>query len=240
MSEQFASRREMREAERAAQNAANGLPPLTASQQAQISISEDEIPVIVNPPARARHSIADTPPPAYTAPTYVPPVSPPVSAPEIAKNLFDRVAAEQDITFTASSPLFSLSPTLNPEPQTASIIIQPTDPLANLNISISETGETLRTGSIELPNLNTQTGEIATIESTAVDAAITQDSISGYVSTIAPMRASGVVNTSGKIAIMPKKRVRGQGQIYLILSISIFMVAVGGLVLGAFMLGLFK
>ncbi|MFM6971734.1 MAG: hypothetical protein ACKOWH_04005, partial [Rhodoluna sp.] len=215
-----------------------------------------DIPVIVNPPVRARHSISETPPPVNVPlvasspvappPVYSPPpqapllpsYAPPVSAPGVAKNLFDQTPSA--VTETGQNPLFSVSPNLNLEPQTASIIIQPIDPLANLNISISETGEMLRTGSIELPNLNTQTGEIATVESTVVDDAITQDSIAGYVSTIAPMRASGVVNTSGKIGIMPKKRVRGQGQVYLMLSVSIFMVAVGGLLLGAFMLGFFK
>lgn len=227
MTEQFASRREMREAERAASNAALGFPPLTANQQAQISSAEETAG------ASSVESQSKTP-------AIVAEVPAPVSAPAVAKNLFDSVLAEAEEPITAQVQLFSVSPNLNLEPQTASIIVQPVDPLNQIAVAIGDSGVTLKTGSIELPNLSTHTGEIATIEAAAVDEAITQDSIAGFVSTIAPMRASGVVNSSGKIGILPSKRIRGQGQVYLMLSLSIFMVAVGGLILGAYMIGLFK
>jgi hypothetical protein len=100
----------------------------------------------------------------------------------------------------------------------------------------------LKTGSIELPTFNnTNTGEIATIlDAEAVDEAIAQDSMAGYVSTIAPMRASGVVNTSGKIGIMPSRAAKGQGQVFAMVAVSVIMVTIGGLVLAAFMLGFLK
>jgi hypothetical protein len=89
--------------------------------------------------------------------------------------------------------------------------------------------------------LSTNTGEIATIMDAAqVDEAIAQDSINGYVSTIAPLRASGVVNTAGKIGIMPSKRAKGQSAGFAVLTLSLLMIAVGGLVLAAFMLGFLK
>lgn len=155
--------------------------------------------------------------------------------------VYEPVLGEAEEPITSQMQLFEVSPNLNVEPQTASIIIDNFEPLDNISIAISETGELLKTGSIELPNFGTNTGEIATIlDAAQVDEAISQDSISGYVSTIAPLRASGVVNTAGKIGIMPTKSAKGQGAGYAVLTLSILMIAVGGLVLAAFMLGFLK
>jgi len=154
---------------------------------------------------------------------------------------YEPVLGEAEEPITAQVQLFSVSPNLSIEPQTASIIIDNFEPLDNISVAISETGELLKTGSIELPNISTHTGQIATIlDAAQVDEAITKDSIAGYVSTIAPLRASGVVNTSGKIGIMPTKNARGRGPGYAALTLSILIIAVGGLVLAAFMLGFLK
>lgn len=169
--------------------------------------------------------------PVQQAPIELAPVSP----------IYEPVLGEAEEPITSQLQLFEVSPNLNVEPQTASIIIDNFEPLDNISIAISETGELLKTGSIELPNFGTNTGEIATIlDAAQVDEAISQDSISGYVSTIAPLRASGVVNTAGKIGIMPTKSAKGQGAGYAVLTLSILMIAVGGLVLAAFMLGFLK
>jgi hypothetical protein len=169
--------------------------------------------------------------PVQQAPIELAPVSP----------IYEPVLGEAEEPITSQMQLFEVSPNLNVEPQTASIIIDNFEPLDNISIAISETGELLKTGSIELPNFGTNTGEIATIlDAAQVDEAISQDSISGYVSTIAPLRASGVVNTAGKIGIMPTKSAKGQGAGYAVLTLSILMIAVGGLVLAAFMLGFLK
>lgn len=168
------------------------------------------------------------------------PVTPAASTP--VKTAYEPVLAEAEEPITSQLSLFTPNSNLTAEPQTASIIIDTVDPLQNLSIAISETGELLKTGSIELPNYtSTNTGEIATIlDAAEVDEAIAQDSISGYVSTIAPMRASGVVNTSGKIGIMPSRAAKGQGQVFALVSVSILMVTIGGLVIAAFMLGFLK
>ena len=163
------------------------------------------------------------------------------NAPAPVAPVYEPVLGEAEEPITSQMQLFEVSPNLNVEPQTASIIIDNFEPLDNISIAISETGELLKTGSIELPNFGTNTGEIATIlDAAQVDEAISQDSISGYVSTIAPLRASGVVNTAGKIGIMPTKSAKGQGAGYAVLTLSILMIAVGGLVLAAFMLGFLK
>ena len=153
---------------------------------------------------------------------------------------YEPVLGEAEEPLTSQIQLFDVSPNLNIEPQTASIIIDNFEPLDAISIAISETGELLKTGSIELPNLSTNTGEIATIlDAAQVDEAIAADSVNGYVSTIAPLRASGVVNTAGKIGIMPSRSAKGQGG-FAILTLSLLMITAGGLVLAAFMLGLLK
>jgi hypothetical protein len=184
--------------------------------------------------------------PIQSAPIQAVPIQPmPIAqapvAPASVVPVYEPVLGEAEEPITSQLQLFEVSPNLNVEPQTASIIIDNFEPLDNISIAISETGELLKTGSIELPNFGTNTGEIATIlDAAQVDEAISQDSISGYVSTIAPLRASGVVNTAGKIGIMPTKSAKGQGAGYAVLTLSILMIAVGGLVLAAFMLGFLK
>lgn len=251
---QFQSRREMRDAERNGQvvPAAENQQPETelAFQVVEQTVVVAQIATtgVVNPYAPKPATAA---PVIISVPAAVAPVPPAVSHPAVASPTeiqqtvsapkFEPVLAEAEEPITAQVQLFDVSPNLNIEPQTASIIIDNFEPLDSISIAISETGELLKTGSIELPNLSTNTGEIATIlDAAQVDEAITQDSISGYVSTIAPLRASGVVNTAGKIGIMPTKGSRGQSAGFAVLTLSILMITVGGLVLAAFMLGLLK
>lgn len=217
-------------------------PPLTKKQLVQLgrlSDESDETPVSTAVTSVQVSSISV----AQVATTgAVNPYAPKISEPQApGVPVYEPVLGEAEEPITAAVQLFDVSPNLNIEPQTASIIIDNFEPLDAISIAISETGELLKTGSIELPNLSTNTGEIATIMDAAqVDEAIAQDSINGYVSTIAPLRASGVVNTAGKIGIMPTKTTRGQSAGYAVLTLSLLMIAVGGLVLAAFMLGFLK
>lgn len=236
--EQFASRREAREAERTGFN----FPPLTKNQLVEMGRLEDiddltTVSTEVTNVEVSAISIAQIATTGVINP-YAPKVDVvPVVASAPAEAAYDSTLAEAEEPITAQ--LFAVSPNLNIEPQTASIIIDNFEPLDNISIAISETGEMLKTGSIELPNISTNTGEIATIlDAAQVDEAIAQDSIAGFVSTIAPLRASGVVNTAGKIGIMPSKSARNQGGGWVALTLSIVMVTVGGLVLAAFMLGI--
>jgi hypothetical protein len=149
----------------------------------------------------------------------------------------EQIEEEQE---TEPESLFDVSPNLVTDVSTSTIILENVASVDDLG-AINENGEWLKTGSIELPPISTATGEIATVlDATETDEAIQADSISGYVSTIAPLRASGVVNTAGKIGIMPAKLAKGQNQVYLVVALSVIMVTVGGLVLAAFMLGFFK
>lgn len=253
---QFQSRRELRDAERNGRAVVSPEVKETAeveqtvaveittqvSQQTSI-VAQISTTGVVNPYAP---KVTESVPSAPIAQPITPPVQSSVPVEVVSPSVpvaqnFEPVLAEAEEPITAQVQLFDVSPNLNIEPQTASIIIDNFEPLDSISIAISETGELLKTGSIELPNLSTNTGEIATIlDAAQVDEAITQDSISGYVSTIAPLRASGVVNTAGKIGIMPTKSTRGQSAGFAVLTLSILMITVGGLVLAAFMLGLLK
>ncbi|MSZ46631.1 MAG: hypothetical protein F2592_01620 [Actinobacteria bacterium] len=227
-------------------------PPLTKNQLVQMGRLTDEsdiseVSTAVTNVQVASSSVAQVATTGVINP-YAPKVAEPVAsapvapaAPVTATPVYEPVLGEAEEPITASVQLFDVSPNLNIEPQTASIIIDNFEPLDAISIAISETGELLKTGSIELPNLSTNTGEIATIlDAAQVDEAIAQDSVNGYVSTIAPIRASGVVNTAGKIGIMPSKRAKGQNAGFAVLTLSLLMIAVGGLVLAAFMLGFLK
>jgi hypothetical protein len=207
-------------------------------------------PVAATPVAATPVAATPAPPQTLSTPPVAAAVSPEVSTVAevpivseeiVSKPSYEPVLGEAEEPITGAMQLFDVSPNLNIEPQTASIIIDNFEPLDAISIAISETGELLKTGSIELPNLSTNTGEIATIlDAAQVDEAIAADSINGYVSTIAPMRASGVVNTAGKIGIMPTKNAKGQGAGFAVLTLSLLMIAVGSLVLAAFMLGFLK
>ncbi|CAB4551611.1 MAG: hypothetical protein F2544_01675 [Actinobacteria bacterium] len=252
--DQFVSRRSLRDAEKSGDSVQPNTQP-SAAQIATTGVVNPYAPQIsttgaVNPyapvaPAPPVPPIAVQPaapveaPPSWPA-APIAPIAEPV-APIAELRPREPVLAEAEEAITTEFPIFSVSPNLTLEPQTASIIIDNFQPLENSAIVISETGEMLKTGSISLPNLSTNTGEISTIlDAEMVDEATALDSVTGYVSTIAPIRASGVVNSSGKIGIMPAKRSRGEGGGFTALTISIVSITIGGLVIGAFMLGILK
>lgn len=249
--DQFVSRRSLRDAEKSSESVQQKTQPVVA----QIATTG-----VVNPyaPQISTTGVVNSyAPAAPVAPVAVQPAAPNAAAPSapvapaapVAEPVApvselrtrEPVLAEAEEAITTEFPIFSVSPNLTLEPQTASIIIDNFQPLEHSAIVISETGEMLKTGSISLPNLSPNTGEISTIlDAEMVDEATALDSVTGYVSTIAPVRASGVVNSSGKIGIMPSKRSRGEGGGYTALTISIVSITIGGLVIGAFMLGILK
>ena len=135
---------------------------------------------------------------------------------------------------------FEMSPNLIKEPQTNSIVLDIADPLLTAEI-ITDSGEIVRTGSIELPIL-TNTGSIPVIklpEDTAADDAVSKDFADNYVSSIAPVRGSSVMNSRARESVLPVKTRRGEGQTVLLAVTSILMVTVGALVIAAYMLGIF-
>ncbi|MEY3908898.1 MAG: hypothetical protein RLZZ90_805, partial [Actinomycetota bacterium] len=134
---QFLSRRELREAERA-------------------GIVQAE-PVIFDAPASVSGSPATT---ATRRQLRQVERSGALSAPAIPL-ASEAVWAETEEPMTMPHQLFSVSPNLHVEPQTASLVIAHINDVTNFSAPIGESGEMLKTGSIELPILTVNTGEIA-------------------------------------------------------------------------------
>ena len=138
-----------------------------------------------------------------------------------------------------AEPMFEVSPGLVIEPTTNSIIIDQVQDLTNYTATVSETGEILTTGAIQLPIAisDNGTGEIQIIqEAAALDSAIQVDNSTGFINTIAPMRVTGVVNAISKFKVIPTNLKRGSSHPYLVLAAAVGMVALGGLVVAVFML----
>lgn len=140
-----------------------------------------------------------------------------------------------------NEPLFDVSPGLVIEPTTNSIIIDQVQDLTNYTATVSETGEILTTGAIQLPIelTDNSTGEIQIIqEAAALDSAIQVDNATGFINTIAPMRVTGVVNSASKFKVIPTNLRRGSSHPYMVLAAAVGMSALGSLVIAAMMLQL--
>lgn len=166
-----------------------------------------------------------------------------------AKNTFEESAfsrptqkvPEPDIFLEPVKPAdFGSTTNLGAEPITASIIIDQVPDLENQQIVITGTGAILKTGSIELPKLDSTSGSLAVINASEVaDEALAEDSLNSFVSSVAPIRAAGIARTRSKTVEITLVNRKGQGQVYAVMSTAVLMITVGALILAAFMLGLF-
>ena len=199
---------------------------------------------------------APTSEPAFSAPAVQQPVQPSPQQP-VAYNPPELITPPQPATYIpATSPepaviiATDIAPTqpgfLEPsnllaEPITASIVIDHVNDIGNITLSVPETGELLRTGSIELPPMSSATGEISIIESAArSDESVSQEAASGYVSNIAPMPVKRAAELGlGRPSIVPVKNQRLHSQLFWAIATGILAAVVGGLFLAAFMLGVF-
>jgi hypothetical protein len=148
----------------------------------------------------------------------------------------EEIEAEEPVAPTLE---FELSPSLIREPQTNTIVIQPVDPLATGSIS-TDAGEIVLTGSIELPPITGGIEIVSMPDENKADANLADDFADNYVSSIAPVRASGVMNSRARESVLPIKNRRGESQAVLLGVTSILMVTVGALLIAAFWLGVLK
>jgi hypothetical protein len=163
-------------------------------------------------------------------------------AEQIPTAVQEQPALVEPISYTNNEALFNPSPGLLVEPTTNSIVIDQVQDLTNYTATVTETGEILTTGAIQLPivtNIDTETGEIAVIhEAEKLDEAISLDNATGFINTIAPMRVTGIVNAAKKFRVIPTNLKRGKNHPYLVLTAAIVMVAIGVLTVAAFMLNI--
>jgi hypothetical protein len=167
--------------------------------------------------------------------------------PELAQELLFAEAASESLEEVeevtspedqlVESP-FDISSSLNREPQTNSIVLDQIPDALTVSDIITDAGQILATGSIELPTL---TGEVTIVsDSPEADQADLLDSASVTISTVAPVRAPSVINSKAQLGVLPSKRRKSQGQLMAMLTLSIMIVTVGTLYAMAAILGFIK
>lgn len=137
---------------------------------------------------------------------------------------------EEEVEFSAS--LFK-------EPQTNSIVVQEVPDALSADI-VTESGEVLKTGAIDMPILsNTGSIPIITITPDEVDEeAINADMGDETTGGIPPIRSGSVMNSSARVGVLPIKNRRSEGQTILLATTSILLVALGAGLIAANWLGL--
>ncbi len=138
----------------------------------------------------------------------------------------------------AISP-FEISPTLTLEPQTNSIVIaEIPDPIRMSDI-ITDAGLILRTGSIEIVPVTT--GQIEVIpESPESDVADSIDSAASFVPSVAPLRASGVMNSKAQVGALPTRRRRVMDITVTSVTLGIVILALTAVGVISYMLGVLR
>ena len=138
----------------------------------------------------------------------------------------------------AISP-FEISPTLTLEPQTNSIVIaEIPDPIRMSDI-VTDAGLILRTGSIEIVPVTT--GQIEVIpESPESDVADSIDSAASFVPSVAPLRASGVMNSKAQVGALPTRRRRAMDITVTSVTLGIVILALTAVGVISFMLGVLR
>lgn len=164
----------------------------------------------------------------------------PEPEPEIIASGADNsaeVVSGNDLADEKFAPVFDVSPNLI-EPTTASIYVESV-PDANNMSHVLETGEILTTGAIDISKILTDTGEMVALEAQVDDEAIAKESQQASASAFSPMPATSASNFGSDLSIVPAKLNKGEGQLYVALTVSISLVAIGSLVLAGYMLNFF-
>lgn len=135
---------------------------------------------------------------------------------------------------------FQISGSLVLEPQTNSIVItEVPDALLSGSI-VTETGEFLTTGGIEII-APPATGEIEIIpDSPDADSADAIDSATEYVSSVAPIRSSGVMNSKAKIGVLPGKLRKSMEHVVLATTLAVSIITISSLLALAYMFGILR
>jgi hypothetical protein len=175
-----------------------------------------------------------TPEPVVFEPVVVPE---PVAPIEVSLETLPEVIVEDNID--EAEPAFPTA--LFKEPQTNSITI-PEIPDALTNTFVTDSGEVLRTGAIDIPILNNTgsipiiTDTVETIDEEAISADMGNETTGG----IPPIRARSVMNSNARVGVLPIKNRRSEGQTVLLATTSILLVTMGAGILALYMLEIIK
>jgi hypothetical protein len=176
------------------------------------------------------------PTPQDQAPKFFPLI--PVSSDPVVEADAAAEAPAQDVV-TELSP-FQISGSLVLEPQTNSIVITQVPDALLAGSIVTETGEILTTGAIEII-APPATGEIEIIpDSPDADSADAIDSATEYVSSVAPIRSSGVMNSKAKIGVLPGKLRKSMEHVVLATTLAVSIITVSSLLALAYMFGILR
>ncbi len=135
---------------------------------------------------------------------------------------------------------FQISGSLVLEPQTNSIVITQVPDALLAGSIVTETGEILTTGAIDIITPQA-TGEIAIIpDSPDADSADAIDSATEYVSSVAPIRSSGVMNSKAKIGVLPGKLRKSMEHVVLATTLAVAIITISSLLALAYMFGILR
>ena len=227
------------------------VPEILEIEQPEAAVSEV---------AEANPSVSAAPAPKFfpLVPVASPPVTDADASPEdhtqaepeqLAEELPEAVvepeveveqATEPEPVPVAELSPFQISGSLVLEPQTNSIVItQVPDALLTGSI-VTETGEILTTGAIDIIT-PPATGEIEIIpDSPDADSADAIDSATEYVSSVAPIRSSGVMNSKAKIGVLPGKLRKSMEHVVLATTLAVSIITISSLLALAYMFGILR
>ena len=162
--------------------------------------------------------------------------------PEAVVELEVEVEPEQVLDPEPAAELspFQISGSLVLEPQTNSIVITQVPDALLAGSIVTETGEILTTGAIDIIT-PPATGEIEIIpDSPDADSADAIDSATEYVSSVAPIRSSGVMNSKAKIGVLPGKLRKSMEHVVLATTLAVAIVTISSLLALAYMFGILR
>lgn len=234
MNQEPLSRRALRDAERAQSQVQDAPPPAPLTRR---QLREQERAVEAQTLEQALPANAS---PMLGQIEVEPVVIEPVALESVqAQQGVATTAASEPWSLTDTGSIFTVSPLVGADNSTnsTSIVIQPqSDPLDVLGSG---------SGSITLPGVadvvGTLTGEITLIrEAQEADLASALEASGSYQTDIPPMPAAGVIKGRSRERVFPKSVHTGRTQMYLVLSTIILIVAIGGLLGAAYMMGYFN
>lgn len=246
------SRREMRQ-QQAAQVAPPAYVPSPSAYAPPVAPYQAPVAPYAPPVVSNQAPVAQYQQPVNPAPASQAPVPPAAPAPSPSRrDRRDRVrepaadaefavrSYESPYSDPSSTSMFETSSGFSLDTTTNSIVL-PMMPDALSATLITDSGVTIKTGSIELPNLNSGTGSIALPAAAQLaDDAQRLDSQTSFVSSISPVAAKNLLKHNPRLGFAPVKTRGTQGQLFYALTTSFLMLTVGGLMLVAWMYGFIK
>lgn len=223
--------------------------PVTATVlPAEVLAPAPSVPTPVVPDTAIPAPAATAPAPVTPAPAPVTPAAAqepaapvqetpkPVAATRRSRTAEAR-AAEQAST-DKTTDLFRSGP-IDIVSDTNSLVIDMPKDITNSTLVIADSGVVLTTGSITLPTLKPETGEISLVAAgEAADAALAVEKREFVVTGIEPQPARRHMRSRKRSSVFPTRLRKGMGQVYLVLFSAIMTAAVLGMLIAAYMLGI--